>query len=256
MRPYTLHSLLNQISGLLIASIAIGVMVSTPIANAGIVTINFPDDVVASNTPYVGFQDLNNATADGFRISPTGEYDLIQASFDRLPGAGIGWNSEPSPITMLGWTTTLNPNYLGPIRVSSTSLYIDHSGDPFTLMSVNFLLGGGDDFEMVSSKGGVFDVPSNIEGTLDLSISPGDPQWTDIQWLVFGFFDSGEPTVGISQLVASVDEPVTLPLFAVGLIVPVLLYQRRVVNVTNRGRELAEPCAPGLGQGIRCQTEG
>ena len=243
MRPYTLSAIFDRISGLLIAAVAIGIVSSTPIANAGIVTINFPQDVVPSNTPYAGFQELNNATADGFRISPTGEYDLITSGFpgSPLPGPGIGWNSEPLPITMLGWTTTLNPNYLGPIRVSNTSLYIDHSGDPFSLLGVSLLIGAADDFEMVSSKGGVFDVPAGFFGTIDLSFSVPAPKWTDIQWLIFGFDDAGEPEFGINQLVLSVDEPFTLPLFAAGLIVFVLLYQRRVVNVTNRARDLAEP---------------
>jgi hypothetical protein len=202
--------------GLIRLAAVVGVLLWPLTARAGIVTINFPDDVAPGTTTSNG-----NATADGFRISPSGEYTLVTSGGG--PGIiahGIGWDSDGPP----------NPAYLGPMKISTASLFVDDNGMPFSLMSARFVAAGFDaNFEMVSSNGGTLDIPAGLVGAFDASFVPGLPEWTDITWLTFGYFDAGVPTAGLEQLVFAVDEPETFGALAIGLLLfsAMLLHRRR-----------------------------
>lgn len=191
-------------------------------ASAGVITINFPADVVPST-----MTSGANATADGFRISPSSEYTLVPAG-GAPPGIisqGIGWDSDGPA----------NPNYLGGSKPSLASLFIDDGGTPFSLLGVTFIATLLDDnFTMTSSKGGVFDVPAHLGGTLSVSFGGDPPLWTDISWLTFSYFDAGAPTAGLEQLVVAVDEPQSLAMIAISLLL--LLGLRRIPQRARRAR--------------------
>ena len=173
-------------------------------ANANVISIDFPQDVTPSTLVNHG-----NGTADGFQLSPTAEYSLIApgSGGSGIIASGLGWDSEGPA----------NPTYLGPTKLSTASLYIGKSGTPFSLTSLTFVSSGFDDnFEVLSSNGGVYHVPHMV-GTSDVAFS--GTSWTDIDWLIFGYFDAGAPTVGLqSMVVSTVDEPAALGLFALGLL--------------------------------------
>lgn len=139
-----------------------------------------------------------------------------------LISSGISWDSG----------APANANYLGSSKLGSSSLFIDNSGAAFDLISVAFASTGEDDaFEMISSKGGVYNVPHTV-GTLDVSFSDSDPLWNGIDWLMFGYHDAGLPTVGLQQLVLdppvfAVDKPATLATFGLGLIGLIALRRNR-----------------------------
>jgi hypothetical protein len=198
-------------SGSACGAVVIGALLWSPAARAGLVTINFPQDVVPS-TVFSG----NNATAGGFRISPSSEYALIAAGGPSIIPHGIGWDSGGPA----------NPSYLGPVKVSTASLYVDHGGTPFSLQSIEFVSSGLDSaFQVLSSKGGIYLVP-HMFGAADVSFAGSPSLWTDIDWLIFGYFDAGVPSAGIDQLVVSVDEPETLTLFALGLAALAMVLRR------------------------------
>ena len=182
----------------------IGALLSPAIAQAGVMTIDFPQDVAPSTTVNNG-----NAVADGFRISPSSEYTLVTggAGFGVID-QGIGWDSDGP----------LNQHYLG-ANAMNASLFVDDSGTPFSLLNVTFVAAILDDkFTMTSSKGGVFDVPKHLDGTFSASFSADPSLWTDISWLTFSYDDAGAPTAGLDQLVLSVDEPQTLALLGFGFL--------------------------------------
>jgi hypothetical protein len=183
-----------------------GTLLVPMIARAGIMTVDFPTDVGPGGTISHG-----NGNADGLRISPSAEYALIApGGMFGATGQGLGWDSDGPA----------NPTYLGPTKIGTASLFIDDGGTPFSLLSATFIAQGDDDnFKMMSSKGGALDIPSNLIGTFDASFASGQPEWTDITWLTLGYFDAGEPTAGIERLVLAVDEPGTLAVFALGLVV-------------------------------------
>lgn len=203
---------MRWMNGSLCSAMFAGALIWSSAASAGLVTIKFPQDIVPGTI--VSHQ---NATAGGFRISPSSEYTLVQSGGGGIISNGIGWDSDgPS-----------NPSYLGPLKVSTASLFVDYGGTPFGLQSVEFVSSGFDDaFQMLSSKGGVFSVP-HMFGTLDVTSLAAQPFWTGIDWLIFGYFDAGAPTVGLEQLVLSVDEPESVTMFALGLVALVVILRRR-----------------------------
>ena len=189
-------------------------MIWPTLASAGIITVNFPQDVVPGTTTNTG-----NATADGFRISPSAEYTLVNSggSAGGVIERGLGWDSDGPA----------NPFYLGPAHPSDASLFVDAGGMGFSLLSAEFIAQHADDnFQMTSSKGGVLDVPANLVGTFDATLSGA--QWTDITWLLFSYFDAGPPTAGLEQLVFAVDEPETMAAFALGLVLLIVLRRPRL----------------------------
>ena len=204
--------------GLIRFAAVAGVLLWPLAGRAGIVTVSFPDDVAPSTTTSNG-----NATADGFRISPSGEYELVASGGG--PGIiahGIGWDSDGPP----------NPSYLGPMKISTASLFVDDNGMPFSLISARFVAAGLDaNFKMVSSNGGTLDIPAGLVGAFDASFVLGLPEWTDITWLTFGYFDAGAPTAGLEQLVLAVDEPQTLGAFVIGLLIFCAMLQRRQARI-------------------------
>lgn len=182
----------------------VGALFSPVIAQAGVMTIDFPQDVAPSATVNNG-----NGVADGFRISPSSEYTLVAPGGDPpgLIAQGIGWDSDG-----LG-----NQHYLGSAHPPHASLFVDNGGTPFSLLDVTFIAAGLDDnFMMTSSKGGVFDVPAHLDGTLSMSFDGS--LWTGIDWLTFSYFDAGAPTAGLDQLVVAVDEPQTLAMVGFGFL--------------------------------------
>jgi hypothetical protein len=207
-----------RLFGLIRLAVVVGALLWPLAARAGIVTVNFPDDVAPGTTTSNG-----NATADGFRISPSGEYTLVgSGGGPETIAHGIGWDSDGPP----------NSAYLGPMKVSTASLFFDDNGKPFSLLSARFVAAGLDDnFEMVSSKGGMLDIPRELVGTFDASFALGQPLWSDITWLTFGYFDAGVPTAGLERLILAVDEPQPLGAFAIGLLIFSALLQRRRTRI-------------------------
>lgn len=200
-----------RILGLACALAMAGAVICASTAKADIIAVNFPTDV----TPGTAVSD-QNAMADGFRISPSAEYSLVQSGGPGIISSGLGWDSDGAA----------NTSYLGPLKVSTASLYVDHGGAAFTLTSAVFVSSGLDDnFEVMSSKGGVYDIPQ-MAG--DLSVDFTGALWTNIDWLVFGYFDAGVPAAGLQQLVFSVEEPATLAVFGLGLLTLLVIRRRQV----------------------------
>lgn len=109
-----------------------------------------------------------------------------------------------------------NNGYLGPGGpVSAPSLYVaSESGGVFSLESFVYatLLSGFDGLTVRSSKGGVFST-SGAEGLFTIR-SFTDPEWKEVDWLVFDSLDVGVP-IGFDNLVltqAELPEPATLML--------------------------------------------
>lgn len=213
------------VRGLMRAVAIAGAVAWCSAASAGIITIDFPQDVALP--PGANSFGSNNLTAGGFRISPSSEFALVNsAGCCGIIPTGLGWDSDGLP----------NPDYLGPMKVSTASLFIDAAGAPFSLLGAGFISTGLDDnFVMISSKGGVFDVPRNLVGTMDVTFPTLQPLWTDIDWLIFGYFDAGLPTAGLTQLTFAIDEPGTLPLLMTGLLA-LIATQRRVRSGLRRRR--------------------
>ncbi len=181
-------------------------LIAPAAAQAGMITIDFPQDVAPGATI-----SNSNTTADGFRISPSGEYELVNSGGGGLIKSGLGWDSDGPG----------NPFYLGPANPADASLFVDAGGASFSLLSAVFVAQRFDDnFQVMSSKGGVLDIPDNLAGTFDAALS--GPQWTDVTWLLFSYFDAGVPTAGIQQLAFAIDEPGMLAAFAFGLTLLVL----------------------------------
>lgn len=193
-------------------------------ASAGLVTVNFPGDVVAGTTPFSGpsfSSSFNNATASGLRLSPSCEFDLGAGP------AGLSWDrsgcvgSQPNVFGFTG----LNPNYLGSSVVGASSLYVDHGGADFSLVSADLVSAGADGFEVISSKGGVFLVPKSGPAPEEFDfVGPG---WDDIKWLIFGYDDVGAPQAGFDQLVVDMPEPLGGGLLG-GALVLLLMLRRRI----------------------------
>ena len=187
------------------------------VASAGIMTINFPTDVVPGSPSGNG-----NAVADGFAISPSSEYTLVNPG-SAPPGfiaQGIGWDSDGPA----------NPHYLGS-KSALASLFVGDGGTPFSVISATLIAATlDDDFTMTSSKGGVLDIPAHLDGTFSASFAANPSLWTDISWVTFSYFDAGTPTAGLDQLVVSVDEPQTLAMVALSFLA-FLGLRRRPVRV-------------------------
>jgi len=195
---------MTSIVKLACAAVAAAGIVWSAAASAGVITINFPQDVTPGTLVSHG-----NASADGFQISPSAEYSLVApgSGGHGIITSGLGWDSQ-GPV---------NPGYLGPMKLSTASLYVGYNGSPFSVMNLTFVSTGLDAaFEVMSSNGGVYKVP-HMTGTSDVSFSGAG--WTDIDWLIFGYFDAGVPTVGLQSMVIDpVDEPAAIALFAAGLL--------------------------------------
>ncbi len=197
---------MQNILGVVRAAVVAGAIAWASTASANVISIDFPQDVVPGTMVNNG-----NGMAGGFVISPSAEYTLVApgGGGGSLIASGLGFDSDGPA----------NPNFLGPYKLSTASLYIGSTGSPFSLLSLSLISSGFDDlFEVVSSKGGVYNVPHQPGGgTIDIDFS--DPAWTDIDWFLLGYFDAGVPTVGLTQMVvSSVAEPATLLLFGVGLL--------------------------------------
>jgi hypothetical protein len=204
-----------RIVGLIQLAALAGTLLVPMAASAGIVTLDFPTAVGAGGTT-----GHDNVVADGFRISPSAEYTLVASGGGgSIIDHGIGWDSDgPS-----------NPHFLGSPKPDVAALFVDAGGANFNLLGATFIAQGFDDaFTVSSSKGGMFDVPVGLVGTFDASFASG-PEWTDISWLAFSYDDPGAPTAGLDQLVLAVDEPGTLAVFAIALVILCYAGRRRVV---------------------------
>jgi hypothetical protein len=234
MRPYTLDSSFNRIYGLLIAAIAIGIVGSTPVANAGLQTADFTMPAPTSA--------FDNLTVDGIRFSPRYYYSITCGYNNPTPCIGhngdnfLSWELDP-------FGFPVNPNYLGPAAFPGSNpcpacgalLYVDAGGAAFSLKEIDFLfsLPGFDSrVAMVASNGSSFDAIGGT-GVLSEDVTFSGAAWENITWLVLDQADSGDITNGIDHLVLSVPEPPTLPLFTVGFIVLIIgryIGERRVAS--------------------------
>ena len=195
---------------------ALGVA-AEPAARADVVTIEFPSDIdAAGDSALIGF---HNATAKGFRISPTHHFDVDVV---------IGSTSYPG----LGWDgMTSNPDYLGPsVGPLTSAVFIDHDGALFDLLGVEAIYAYA--LKINSSNGGVFVAPTPSSGTpTDFDFS--GPDWTDISWLLFSYDNNpGIPITGFDRLTVAAEalvaiaEPAGLGVIAVA-VVPGLVRARR-----------------------------
>lgn len=184
--------------------VLVGTLLVPEMTRAGIVTLDFPDAIGPSGTT-----SQHNAVADGFRISPSAEYTLVSSGGGSIIDHGIGWDSDGPA----------NGLYLGTPQPDTASLYVDAAGAHFSLLSAIFTAQGFDEaFTVTSSRGGIFDVPLGLVGS-DPESFAGGPKWTDITWLTFSYDDPGAPTAGLERLVLAVDEPGTLALFMLSLVI-------------------------------------
>jgi hypothetical protein len=194
-------------------AIAIATFCVTNEAAAGLVTINFPDDVV--DPP--GF---HNTIIDGFTFSPSSHYDLLPADLSINGITGLGWDRSGGP----------NAAYLGPqpgpFPTNYAKIYIDHGGTAFSLVGVELQMFLSPGIEIASSKGGILTVATNAS-SVDLLFNGSHPQWTDIDWLMFGYQDPGLPIATIEQLVLSIDEPAAILLFGSCLFGLAVVIRRR-----------------------------
>ncbi|HYM04619.1 MAG TPA: hypothetical protein VET85_16830 [Stellaceae bacterium] len=191
-----------RISGIASVVAIAGVILWPAIATAGLITINLPADIVGASPG----GNFHNATADGFRISPSCHFDEIVLS---LATPGIGWDRSGC----LG-PGTGNPDYLGPpVPIVGSGLYVDDNGTPFDLLSIERI---GQPFFAESSTGATetISAASPLPSEFDFTGSG----WSGISWVLFFYDDPGAPAAGFDQMVVDVAEPPAIAVFGVGLL--------------------------------------
>jgi len=177
---------------------------------AGVLTINFPDDLADK-----GSLINQNSTAAGFRISPRFHFDDSVNTNSSFIVPGIGWDESSSS----------NPQYLGPSTIAgcpisvvcTPGLYVDDNGSPFSVLSLEAL--GSEDYVAQSSKGGAVFIPTRtVLNPPPLHVDFTGPEWRDIQWVVFSGGGS-LPFRGFNQLAVFVPAPATFVLLGLGVLI-------------------------------------
>jgi hypothetical protein len=199
---------------------ALGVA-AEPAARADVMMIEFPSDIdAADGSAMTGFL---NATAKGFRISPTHHFD------DEVV---IGSTSYPG----LGWDgMTSNPDYLGPsVGPLTSAVVVDRDGALFDLLDVEAIYAYA--LRITSSNGGMFIAPTPSSGT-PTEFDFSGPDWTDISWLLFSYDNNpGAPITGFDRLTVAAEalvaiaEPAGLSVIAAAAIAGLALARRKRAN--------------------------
>lgn len=152
----------------------------------------------------------SNYFSQGFRVSPNGHFDAMEAFTDFAGTWASTWFGFDASG---GCPGTFNPNFLGPASLAITPsssncgyVFVDYSEQAFSLTGLDVVWSG---WSVASSNGGFATsaLPDFPGGVLHPHMTFSGAQWTDISWLLF-YSPSGGP-VGIDNLAFNVPEPAT-----------------------------------------------
>lgn len=201
-----------------LAIMVVLIMCSIQSSRAAVVVLDFEDTKGLSLTP-------SNYLSQGFRLSPNCHIDE-RGGYPGNENRWIGFDASACE-------SLFNPDFLGPPELRGPiphpgvrgALWMDYSGSPFSLRSIEIMDFGG--WTVASSKGGFFDsstIPYWVFNpdpfapvNSDLIIDFHGSEWNHVEWLLF-FGGTGAP-MGFDNLVLSVPEPSTWFLLLAGITV-------------------------------------
>jgi hypothetical protein len=193
---------------LLACVFALAMASAAPVAHATV--LDFDD--LSGAGPII----TSNYFSQGFRISPNGHFDAMEAFTDFAGTWASTWFGFDASG---GCPATFNPNFLGPASLAITPgssncgyVFVDYSEQPFSLTGLDVVWPG---WSVASSNGGLATsaLPDFPAGVLHPHMSFTGAQWTDVSWLLF-YSASGGP-VGLGNLAFKVPVPGTLALLSV-----------------------------------------